>query len=168
MKPLHYRTAHWVNKGVFDNLSSFLDFESRINDIIEEKDRGDVFEIFIESYLATQAITQHVKHWVVGGIPVEMRERFNLPNDGTGIDGIYESQDGSQIAYQVKYRKNHNLTFAEVAPFLGITEEFSDRVIFTNATSLSKKAEVRTRWYSGEIFNALTSTQFDQIEAWIV
>jgi predicted helicase len=167
MRPLHYKTAHWVNKGVFDTLSSFLDFESRINDIIEEKDRGDVFEIFIEGYLATQAITQHVKHWVVGGIPVEMRERFNLPNDGTGIDGIYESQDGSQIAYQVKYRKNHNLTFAEVAPFLGITEEFSDRVIFTNATSLSKKAEVRTRWYSGEIFNALTSAQFNQIEAWI-
>ena len=167
MRPLHYKTAHWVNKGVFDSLSSFLDFESRINDIIEEKDRGDVFEIFIEGYLATQAITQHVKHWVVGGIPVEMRERFNLPNDGTGIDGIYESQDGSQIAYQVKYRKNHNLTFAEVAPFLGITEEFSDRVIFTNATSLSKKAEVRTRWYSGEIFNALTSAQFNQIEAWI-
>ena len=30
---------------------------------------------------------------------------FNLPNDGTGIDGIYEERGGSQIAYQVKYRK---------------------------------------------------------------
>ena len=47
-----------------------------MNDIFEEKDRGDVFEIFIEGNLATQAITQHVKHWVVGGIPVDMRERF--------------------------------------------------------------------------------------------
>ena len=53
MRPLHYKTAHWVNKGVFDSLSSFLDFESRINDIIEEKDRGDVFEIFIEVFVAT-------------------------------------------------------------------------------------------------------------------
>jgi predicted helicase len=156
MNALHYRTSHWVNKGVFDRLSSFSDFESRVNNIIEEKDRGDVFEIFIEGYLATQAITQHVKHWVVGGIPVGMRERFNLPNDGTGIDGIYETHDGSLIAYQVKYRKNHNLTFAEVAPFLGITEKFSDRVIFTNASSLSEKAAVRTRWYNGEVFNALT------------
>ena len=58
-----------------------------------------------------------------------MRERFNLPNDGTGIDGIYEARDGSHIAYQVKYRKNHNLTFAEVAPFLGITVKFSRRNI---------------------------------------
>ena len=87
MNAQHYKDAHWVGKGVFDSLSSFSEFESRVNDIFEEKDRGDVFEIFVEGYLATQTITQHVKHWVVGGIPVEMRERFNLPNDGTGIDG---------------------------------------------------------------------------------
>ena len=103
----------------------------------------------------------------MGGIPVEMRERFNLPNDGTGIDGIYEETGGNQVAYQVKYRKNHNLTFAEVAPFLGITEKFTDRVIFTNASKLSDKAVVRTRWYSGEVFNALKPEQFDQIEAWL-
>ena len=138
-----------------------------MNDIVEEKDGGDVFEIFIEGYLATQSITQHKQHWVVGGIPVEMRERFNLPNDGTGIDGIYEETGGNQVAYQVKYRKNHNLTFAGVAPFLGITEKFTDRVIFTNASKLSDKAVVRTRWYSGEVFNALKPEQFDQIEAWL-
>jgi predicted helicase len=110
MNALHYKAAYWVGQGVFDSLASFSEFESRVNDIFEEKDRGDVFEIFIEAYLATQAITQHVKHWVVGGIPVDMRERFNLPNDGTGIDGIYEERSGHQVAYQVKYRKNHNLT----------------------------------------------------------
>ena len=91
MNALHYKAAYWVGQGVFDRLSSFSDFEPRVNPIFEEKDRGDVFEIFIEGYLATQAITQHVKHWVVGGIPVDMRERFNLPNDGTGIDGVYEA-----------------------------------------------------------------------------
>mgnify|MGYP006915951248 CR=1 FL=1 len=69
-----------------------------MNDIFEEKDRGDVFEIFIEGYLATQAITQHTEHWVVGGIPVAMRKRYNLPSDGTGIDGIYEERGGNQVA----------------------------------------------------------------------
>jgi predicted helicase len=107
MNAHHYKAAYWVGQGVFDGLSSFSDFESRVNDIFEEKDRGDVFEIFIEGYLSTQAITQHVKHWVVGGIPVDMRERFNLPNDGTGIDGIYEERGGSAVAYQVKYRHCH-------------------------------------------------------------
>jgi hypothetical protein len=85
MNAHHYKTAYWVGQGTFDSLASFSEFESRVNDIFEEKDRGDVFEIFIGRYLATQAITQHTEHWVVGGIPVEMRERFNLPNDGTGI-----------------------------------------------------------------------------------
>ena len=167
MNPLHYKAAHWVREGLFDDLKSFVELETRINSIFEEKDRGDVFEIFIEGYLATQPITQWVKHWMVGSIPLEMRERYNLPNDGTGIDGIYEIHDGSHVAYQVKYRKNHNLTFAEVSPFLGITEKFSDRVIFTNASKLSNKAVARTRWYSNEAFNALGEAQFKKIEAWL-
>ena len=70
MNAQHDKAAYWVGKGVFDGLTSFTEFESRVNDIFEEKDRGDVFEIFIEAYLATQAITQHVEHLVVGGIPV--------------------------------------------------------------------------------------------------
>ena len=61
MNALHYKAAYWVGQGVFDSLSSFSEFESRVNDIFEEKDRGDVFEIFIEAYLATQTITQHVR-----------------------------------------------------------------------------------------------------------
>ena len=105
MSACHNRAASWIGKGVFDGLGSFTEFECRVNDIPEEKDRGDIFEIFIEGYLATQAITQHTKHWVVGSIPVAMRERFNLPNDGTGIDGIFEERGGNQVAYQVKYRK---------------------------------------------------------------
>ena len=167
MNPIHTKASHWIQKGLFDDLTSFGDFEKRIDVVFEEKDRGDLFEIFIEGYLATQVITQRVKHWVVGNIPLEMRERYNLPSDGTGIDGIYETHDGSHVAYQVKYRQNHNLTFAEVAPFLGITEKFLDRVIFTNATALSHKAVVRTRWYSGDAFNSLSEAQLKQIEAWL-
>ena len=58
MNAHHYKAAYWFGKGIFDSLSSFSEFESRVNDIFEEKDRGDVFEIFIEGYLTTQAITQ--------------------------------------------------------------------------------------------------------------
>ena len=78
MNAHHNKAAHWVAQGVFDDLTSFSEFESRVSDICGEKNRGDVFEIFIEGYLATQAITQHVKHWVVGDIPFDMRERFNF------------------------------------------------------------------------------------------
>ncbi len=78
----------WNQSGVFNGLTSFIELESRVNAILEEKDRGDVFEIFIEGYLATQAIAQSRQHWVVGAIPLELRERYKLPSDGTGIDGV--------------------------------------------------------------------------------
>jgi hypothetical protein len=46
MNAHHKKAAHWVGKGIFDGLTSFTEFESRVNDLFEEKDRGDVFEIF--------------------------------------------------------------------------------------------------------------------------
>ena len=164
---LHTKSAYWIRQGIFDELQSFEAFEARVNKIAEEKDRGDVFEIFVEGYLATQTINQCVKHWVVGNIPLSLRERYKLPNDATGIDGIYETHDGSHVAYQVKYRQKEQLTFAEVAPFLGITEQFSDRVIFTNAARLSHKALVRTRWVSADVFRALSPDALSSIEAWL-
>lgn len=167
MNAQHYKASQWVAAGVFDALIDFEAFEQRVDVIPEEKDRGDVFEIFIEGYLATQTITQHTSHWIVGNIPLSLREKFKLPRDGTGIDGIYETHDGSQIAYQVKYRQKEHLTFAEVAPFLGLTEQFKDRVIFTNASKLSDKAADRTRWVSREAFLELPTSAFQAIEAWL-
>jgi superfamily II DNA or RNA helicase len=164
---LHPKASHWIRQGIFDELETFEAFEARVNKIAEEKDRGDVFEIFVEGYLGTQTITQSVKHWVVGNIPLSLRERYKLPSDATGIDGIYETHDGSQVAYQVKYRQKQHLTFAEVAPFLGITEQFSDRVIFTNAARLSHKALMRTRWISADVFRDLSPDALSSIEAWL-
>jgi predicted helicase len=164
---LHSRASFWLNQGIFDDLSSFEDFERRVNCILEEKDRGDIFEIFIEGYLETQPIAQCIKHWIVGRIPLPLRERYRLPIDPTGIDGIYQTHEGEFVAYQVKYRRKQELTFTEVAPFLGITEKFADRVIFTNANTLSDKAVVRTRWVSGEFFRQLSSEVFKTIEAWL-
>jgi hypothetical protein len=85
---LHRKASYWIRQGIFDDLRSFDAFESRVNAIPEEKDRGDAFEIFIEGYLATQNIAQCVKHWVVGEIPLPLRERYNLPSDPTGSDGF--------------------------------------------------------------------------------
>ena len=163
----HPKTSTWIRQGIFDDLKSFEEFEARVNRIPEEKDRGDAFEIFTEAFLATQPIAQCVKHWVVGNIPLPLRERYRLPPDTTGIDGIYEAHDGSHVAYQVKYRQRPQLTYAEVAPFLGITERFTDRVIFTNAATLSDKAIQRTRWFSREAFLALSAEALAKIEAWL-
>ena len=110
MPAKHVKARHWTATGIFDALSSFQDFEQRINGIAEEKDRGDVFEIFVEGFLATQPIMQCVDHWVVGDIPLTLRQQYHLPSDAKGIDGVYESRVGTHVAYQVKYRQKGYLT----------------------------------------------------------
>jgi superfamily II DNA or RNA helicase len=167
MAAKHASLARWLRTDVFRELASFVEFESRVNKIAEEKDRGDVFEIFIEGYLATQSIAQCNQHWIVGSIPLSLRERYRLPSDGTGIDGIYEATDGTHVAYQVKYRQKSHLTYQEVAPFLGLTERFTDRVILTNAETLSSHALPRTRWVRRQDFLALSPEALGEITSWI-
>jgi len=131
----HPKAQYWINKGIFDDLQSFRELETRISALTLNKDKGDVLEIFVEAYLHTQKINQCVRHWIVGRIPIELRERYSLPPDGTGIDGIYETLDGKHVAYQVKYRDASHLPYDEMSSFLGIINKFSDAVIFTNPTS---------------------------------
>ena len=165
----HVKARHWIATDIFDDLTSFHDFEHRINAIVEEKDRGDVFEIFVEGFLATQPIMQCVNHWVVGDILLSLRQQYNLFSDVKGIDGVYESRLGSHVAYQVKYRQKGYLTFTEVAPFLGITERFTERVIFTNAGELAEDALNRggMRLVRGDDFRALAPDDLARIEAWL-
>jgi len=169
MPAKHVKARHWVATGIFDALTSFHDFEQRINGIAEEKDRGDVFEIFVEGFLATHDIMQCVTHWVVGDIPLTLRQRYNLPSDAKGIDGVYESRLGTHVAYQVKYRQKGYLTYTEVAPFLGITERFTERVIFTTASELADDALNRggMRLVRGDDFRALEPDDLARIEAWL-
>ena len=169
MPAKHVKARHWIATGIFDALTSFQDFEQRINGIAEEKDRGDVFEIFVEGFLATQPIMQCVTHWVVGNIPLTLRQQYNLPSDAKGIDGVYESRLGTHVAYQVKYRQKGYLTYTEVAPFLGITECFTERVIFTNASELAEDALNRggMRLVRGDDFRTLEPDDLARIEAWL-
>ncbi len=92
MPAKHLKARYWVAVGIFDDLSSFATLETRINRLPEEKDRGDVFEIFVEGFLATQPILQCVGHWVVGNIPLPLREHYNLPSDTKGIDEVDENR----------------------------------------------------------------------------
>jgi len=169
MPAKHVKARHWVATGIFDALNSFQEFEQRINGIAEEKDRGDVFEIFVEGFLATQPIMQCVTHWVVGDIPLTLRQQYNLPSDAKGIDGVYESRLGTHVAYQVKYRQKGYLTYTEVAPFLGITERFAERVIFTTASEVADDALNRKGMGSvrGDAFRALEPDDLARIEAWL-
>jgi superfamily II DNA or RNA helicase len=167
MNALHKKSKLWIEKGVFDGLNSFADLEARIDKYEVEKDRGDIFEIFIEGYLATHPINQHEQHWVTGQFPLKLRERYNLPQKDKGIDGIYEDYDGLHIAYQVKYRQSPTLSFGELGTYLGISDRFSERVLFTTASSVDEETSSRSRCVLGDTFHSLSSNDLAKITAWL-
>jgi len=56
--PKHSKATAFVKQGLFKNLQSFREFESRNVALPTTKDRGDAFEVFAEAYLATKPIDQ--------------------------------------------------------------------------------------------------------------
>jgi len=172
MASKHFQSASLISKGIFDDLSSFRDLELRVSNLSEQnsKAQGDAFEIFVEAYLATQPLLQCDETWLVGDIPVDVRECLNLPSDTKGIDGVYRTALGEFVPYQVKFRSNRPaLGFNEVAPFLGITEKAKDRLLITNCDSIAIDVQNRTgiRSLRGVDFDQLTKEDFKSIEEWL-
>ena len=98
------------------------------------RDRGDAFEVFAEAYLATQKINEAREVWPFESIPLEQRKLLALDTGrDMGVDGTYQTHDGELRAYQVKFRSRRcALTWDELATFMGLTDQVSQRVLFTN------------------------------------
>lgn len=172
MTSKHSQAPVLISQGVFDSIKSFRDFEQKVSALgeVNSKAQGDAFEIFVEAYLATQPILQCQETWLVGDIPVYIREALNLPNDSKGIDGVYKSMLDDYIPYQVKFQSNRPaLGFNEVAPFLGITEKATDRLLITNCDTIAIYVQNRTgiRSLRGVDFDQLTDEDFTVIENWL-
>jgi predicted helicase len=168
----HYQAPSLISQKIFDGIKSFREFEQRVSNLFDTntKAQGDAFEIFVEAYLATQPILQCKETYLVGDIPVDIREALNLPNDSKGIDGVYKSMLGDFVPYQVKFRSNRPaLGFNEVAPFLGITEKAADRLLITNCDTIAIDVQNRTgiRSLRGVDFDLLTEEDFTVIENWL-
>jgi len=172
MTSKHAQAPLLISQGIFDSVKTFSEFEQKVSDLgeVNTKAQGDAFEIFVEAYLATQPLQQCQETWLVGDIPVEIRESLNLPRDSKGIDGVYKSTLEQYVPYQVKFRSNRPaLGFNEVAPFLGITEKATDRLLITNCDSIAIDVKNRTgiRSLRGVDFDQLTDEDFNVIEAWL-
>jgi len=169
----HGQASLLISQGIFASVKTFRQFEQRVSDLFQTntKAQGDAFEIFVEAYLATQPLLQCQETWLVGDIPIHVREALNLPNDSKGIDGVYRSSMSDDfVPYQVKFRSNRPaLGFNEVAPFLGITERASDRLLITNCDTIAMDVKNRTgiRSLRGVDFDLLSEEDFLVIENWL-
>lgn len=172
MPSSHPRAARFVRAGLFDSVASFQELEARISALGDERslDVGDAFEIFVEAYLRTQVLLQADQVWLVGQVPLDVRRALNLPADAKGIDGVFRTRTAEHVPYQVKFRSARaRLSFTEVAPFLGVTDRATDRLLFTNANALADDAAKRDglRTLRGTDFDALTPADFKSIADWL-
>ena len=172
MPSKHLNAGQMIRRGLYDDLRSFAELERRISALGGENTKvvGDAFEVFVEGYLATQQKLQAETVWLVGQIPLDIRQQLNLPNDTKGIDGIFRTRTGTFVPYQVKYRSQRAyLTYTEVAPFLGLTERATDRIVFTNSNEVAEDAKNRDgmRTVRGIDFDDLTEKDFAAIVGWL-
>lgn len=172
MPSKHANAGLLIQCGLYDNLHSFADLERRISALGDQNTKavGDAFEVFVEGYLATNQKMQAEAVWLVGQVPQDIRQQLNLPNDAKGIDGIFRSRTGALVPYQVKFRSQRAyLTYTEVAPFLGLTERASDRIVFTNSNELAEDVKNRDamRTVRGIDFDDLTEDDLRAISSWL-
>src|SRR5215831_12258477 len=162
MPSTHANAGLLIQRGLYDNLHSFAELEQRISALGDENSKavGDAFEVFVEGYLATHQKLQAEAIWLVGHVPQGVRQQLNLPNDAKGIDGVFRTRTGVLVPYQVKFRSQRAyLTYTEIAPFLGLTERATDRIVFTYSNELSEDVKNRDamRTVRGIDFDDLTA-----------
>ena len=172
MPSSHANAGLLIRRGLYDDLRSFAELEQRIGALGDENTKavGDAFEVFVEGYLATHQKMQAEAVWLVGQVPLDIRQQLNLPSDTKGIDGIFRTRTGTLVPYQVKFRSQRAyLTYTEVAPFLGLTERAGDRIVFTNSNELAEDVKNRDamRTVRGVDFDDLTEDDFRAIGGWL-
>jgi predicted helicase len=161
-----------IRRGLYDNLHSFAELEQRISALGDENTKivGDALEVFVEGYLATHQKLQAETVWLVGQVPQDIRQQLNLPNDAKGIDGVFRTRTETLVPYQVKFRSQRAyLTYTQIAPFLGLTERATDRIVFTNSNELAEDVKNRDamRTVRGIDFDDLTKDDLRAISAWL-
>jgi superfamily II DNA or RNA helicase len=172
MPSKHVNAALLTQRGLYDDLHSFAELERRISNLGSENTKivGDAFEVFVEGYLATHQKLQAEAVWLVGQVPLDIRQQLNLPRDAKGIDGVFRTRTGTLVPYQVKFRSQRAyLTYTEIAPFLGLTERATDRIVFTNSNELAPDVKNRDamRTVRGIDFDDLTEEDFKAICGWL-
>lgn len=166
--PLHSRFSHLLK-----DVKSFAEYEQRVKVLDEEYDRGYSFEVFVEAYFMTkQGNFKFVKDvYPLNAVPLAIRDKFRLPKTDAGIDFIIQRASGEYVAVQVKFHsdKDKAVSWTESAHILALADRFDERVLISNALSISKHTDDRMNFYSvlGNEFISLTESDFRVMYEWL-
>jgi superfamily II DNA or RNA helicase len=170
-QPLHPKARALFKSGLFSHLGSFRELELRLVPL-DEKTKGDAFEVFAEAYLATQRKHDAAKVWPLNAAPLHILEMLSLLGRDYGIDGIFETVLGQHNAYQVKFRAGRKpLTWRELSTFMALADSphIRSRILFTNCDELPEVINARQGFFCirGSDLDRLEPEDFRGIDLWL-
>jgi hypothetical protein len=112
-RPKHPRTRYFVDRGLFEGLHGFADFEARIAALPAEHERGDAFEVFAEAYLATQKLVGAEEVWPADQVPMAVLQALLPSHPGHGCG--WRLQDLGRSIQCLTVEVPHGPTGADVA-----------------------------------------------------
>ena len=83
-----------------------------------------------------------------------------------GADGVYRTLSGQYNAYQSKFRTGRPaLDWTELSTFMGLTDQVSERVLFTNCKDLSPVMDDRSGFFCirGNDLERLTRDDLEEL-----
>ena len=172
MLPKHHKASFFLNAGLFDNLSNFAELEDRISKLPTTVEVGDAFEVFAEAYFFTQKIEQAEEVWPFKSVPASIKLDLSLGTNqqDMGVDGVYKTASGTFNAYQATFRTGRSsLTWRDLSTFMGLTDNVSQRVLFTNSNDMPSVINDRTGFHCirGNDLDRLDKNDFDTILKWL-
>jgi len=169
--PKHPLSSRYLSKGLFQNLKSFEELESRISSLPTKKERGYAFEVFAEAYFATQKTVQARQVYPFESVPFSILKKLSLDTGrDMGVDGIVEARSGEVQAYQVKFRSGRpSLTWQELSTFMGLSDQVDQRILFTNCYDLPSVMNERSGFFCirGNDLDRLEKRDFEEIQNWL-
>ena len=142
----------------------------KIQQLPNNQDKGDAFEVFAQAYLATQKLHSVKYLWTHHHIPLSIREKLHLPIKEMGVDGVFEDIKGNLITYQVKFRSDkQSLSWNELSTFMGLSDFADQRLLITNTDSVTGVMPERKNYSSvlGHRLDQLEARDFENILQWL-
>ena len=170
--PLHTKAAEYRKRGLFSGVRHFSELEWRIEALSDERQRGDVFEVFTEAYLATQRPHDAHTLWPQSATPLAVLQRLGLTVRDNRVDGVLQSPVGLLSVYQAKFRSGRAaLTWRELSTFIGLADssQIHSRILFTNSDDIPSLMNERRGFFcirSADL-DRLEELDFVAIEQWL-
>ncbi len=128
---------------IFNNkYSCWNEIERDIESLETKKAEGDAFEQFAFAYFTYFKDLYQISELFMGpDIPTEYKKTYKLEKKDSGVDGLFIRHDGTSVAYQVKFRKDHaSPSYEDLTSFWAESEHTTERCIFANCYDLPKQA----------------------------